>query len=214
MAGLSPFRRPFVVAALACLLLARPAPAADWPVARGPSREPAPFRYDPAQWKQVPKAFLDDAPACILYSGTTYFVEADGTTETVTHDVTRFNGRKGIDKLGEYRNISYDPSYQKLTLNTARIHKADGRAVEIAPRNVQLRDLGTDYQVYDQEKQLIISFPDLEVGDTIEVKWTVRGRNPEYQGQFFTRYNFGDDAYPVVRDELRVVLPRDRTSQY
>jgi tetratricopeptide (TPR) repeat protein/transglutaminase-like putative cysteine protease len=213
MPGLSPFRSRFVVA-LVCLLLARPAPAADWPVARGPSREPAPFHYNPALWKQVPKAFLDDAPACILYSSATYFVEADGTTENIIHDVTRFNGRKGIDKLGEYRNITYDPSFQKLTLNTARIHKADGRVVEIEPRSVQLRDLATDYQVYDPEKQLIISFPDLEVGDTIEVKWTVRGRHPEYQGQFFTRYNFGDDTYPVVRDELRVMLPRDRTFKY
>src|SRR5690349_6967487 len=51
MRGLSPLRTPLLAAALACLLLARPAPAADWPVARGPSREPAPFRYDPALWK-------------------------------------------------------------------------------------------------------------------------------------------------------------------
>ncbi len=214
MAGLSPLRNPLVAVVLTCLLAARPAPAADWPVARGPSREPASYHYDPAQWKQVPKAFLDDAPACTLYSGATYLVDADGTTETIIHDVTRFNGRKGIDKLGEYRNITYDPSFQKLTLNAARIHKADGRVVEVEARSAQLRDLSTDYQVYDPEKQLIISFPDLEVGDTIEVKWTVRGRNPEYQGQFFTRYNFGDDTYPVVRDELRVVLPRDRTFKY
>jgi hypothetical protein len=31
--------------------------------------------------------------------------------------VTRLNGRKGVDKLGEYRNAVYTPPYQKLTLN-------------------------------------------------------------------------------------------------
>ena len=102
----------------------------------------------------------------------------------------------------------YTPAYQKLTLNEARVHKADGRIIDVEPRHAQLRDLVTDYQVYDRDKQLIISFPTLETGDVIEVKWTVRGRNPEHQGQFFTRYTFGDDHYPVVR--RRVPRPRSR----
>jgi tetratricopeptide (TPR) repeat protein len=157
----------------------------------------------------VPREFLEDAAACVLYAGNTHLVEPDGTVETITHDVTRLNGRKGIEKVGEYRNIVFTPSYQKLTLNEARIHKADGRVVAVEPRHVQLRDVGTDYQVYDRDKQLIISFPSLEVGDTIEVKWTVRGKNPEYGGHFFTRYSFGDVSYPVVLDELRVRVPRD-----
>src|SRR5438094_8191137 len=72
----------------------------------------------------------------------------------------------------------------------------------------------TDYLVYDHEKQVIVSFPKLEVGDVIEVKWTARGKNPEYHGHFFTRYAFGDDRYPVVLDEMRVRLPKDRTLKY
>jgi tetratricopeptide (TPR) repeat protein len=192
---------------------ARPA-AAAWPVPMGPSHEPAPFRYDPAAWKAVPHEFLDDAPACTLYAATTHLVEADGTTETITHEVTRFNSRKAVEKLGEYKNIVWTPAYQKVTLHEARIHKADGRTVAVEPRHVQLRDLATDYQVYDHDKQLVISFPTLEAGDVIEVKWTVRGRNPEHQGQFFTRYTFGDDSYPVVRDELRVRLPKGKALKY
>src|SRR5262245_5659270 len=47
-----------------------------WPVPRGPSHEPAPYHYDPGVLKTVPKEFLEDAPACILYSGITYVVEA------------------------------------------------------------------------------------------------------------------------------------------
>lgn len=187
-----------------------PANAADWPVPRGPSREPVPYQYDPAVIQAAPKEFLEDAPACVLYSSINYLVEADGTIETVIHDITRFNGRKGIEKLGEYRSIFYTPSYQKLTLNEARVHKVDGRTVPIEPRHVQLRDLATDYQVYDQDKQLIISFPNLEVGDVIEVKWTTRGKNPEHQGHFFARYTFGSDSYPVLLDELRVRVPNKR----
>jgi tetratricopeptide (TPR) repeat protein/transglutaminase-like putative cysteine protease len=200
-----------------CLLVvvfALPVRAADWPVARGPSNEPVPFRYDPATARNVPAPFLDDAAACTLYSGINYLVEADGTIETITHEVTRLNSRKAIDKLGEYRTISYTPAYEKLTLNEARIHKADGRIVPIEAKHVQLRDLGTDFQVYDQGKQLIISFPSLEVGDVFEVRWTTRGKNPEHGGHFFTRYSFGDDRYPVAVDELRIRLPRDRPLKF
>ncbi len=91
-----------------------------WPVTRGPSREPVPYRYEPRVLDKVPRAFLDDAVATVLYSGNSYRFEKDGTIETVTHEVTRLNGRKGIEKLGEYRNITFTPSYQKLTLNEGK----------------------------------------------------------------------------------------------
>jgi tetratricopeptide (TPR) repeat protein len=206
--------RPFFALFLLGCIAAASRAADKWAVAVGPSHEPDPFHYDAKLWKDVPKDYLDDAAACTLYAGTNYLVEPDGTIETVVHDVTRLNGRKGVEKLGEYRNISFDPAYEALTLNTAVVHKADGRDAPIEPRDVQLRDVSTDYQVYDHEKQFIISFPNLEVGDVFEVKWTVRGKNPEHAGQFFTRYTFGDVTYPCVADELRVRLPKAMPFKY
>src|SRR5579884_2383400 len=111
-------RRPLRVFLAFLLLggLAAPACAADaWPVPRGPSHEPDPYRFDPAQIKRLPKEFLEDSAACVLYAGNTNLVEADGTIETITHEITRLSGRKGVEKFGETRNIAYDPSYQKLT---------------------------------------------------------------------------------------------------
>ena len=188
--------------------------AGDWPVPRGPSHEPKPYRYDAKQWQSVPKEFLEDAAACLLYAGTTNLVEADGTIEMITHEIMRLNGRKGIEKLGEFRHMTFDPSYQKLTLHEARIHKTDGRVVAIEPRHVQLRDVSTDYLVYDRDKVLIISLPNLEVGDVFEAKWSVRGKNPEHGGRFFTRYSFGDDTYPIALDEFKVRLPKSMPFQH
>jgi tetratricopeptide (TPR) repeat protein len=181
-----------------------------WPVPRGPAHEPNPYQFDHDQIKRLPNAFLEDAAACVLYAGNTHLVESDGTIEAITHEVTRLNGRKGIEKLGETRNITYDPSYEKLTLNEACIHKADGRKLNVEPRHVQLRDVATDFQVYDHNKQLIISFPTLEVGDVIEVKWSVRGKHPEHGGQFFTRYSFGDPDFPVAVDQFRVRIHKGK----
>jgi tetratricopeptide (TPR) repeat protein/transglutaminase-like putative cysteine protease len=197
---------------VAALVLALAAPAAfaapDWPVPRGPAHDPDPHVYNPADLAAVPRAALDDAPACILFSRVSYTVEPDGTTETVSHDLTRLNTHKAVDQLGEYKNIVFDPAYEKVTLNEARVHKPDGRTVPVEPRHVQLRDVGTDFQVYDTGRQLVISFPSLAPGDVIEVKWTVRGQNPEYAGRFFSVYGFGDDHHPVHRDELRIRVPK------
>jgi tetratricopeptide (TPR) repeat protein len=204
-----------VLALLFFSLTSLPAPAADkWPVPRGASHEPVPYVYDPKVVARLPHEFLDDAAACIIYSGTTHLIEADGTVETISHEVYRLNGRKGIEKLGEHRNASYDPSYEKLTLHLARVHKPDGRVVDVQPRHVQLRDVSTDFHVYDTDKQLVISFPSLEVGDVFEVKWTVRSKNPEYDGQFFNRYSFGDATYPVALDEIRVRVAKGKTLKY
>src|SRR5262249_12060452 len=188
--------------------------AEEWPVPRGPSREPDAYKFDAKSLKRLSKAMIEDNIAIILYSGSTYRVEADGTIERRWHEVTRLGGRKAVEKLGEFRGITYTPNFQKATLHLARIHKADGKVVEVEPRHVHLRDVATDFSTYDADKQLIISFPGLDVGDVVEVKWTVRGKNPEHDGQFFQRYAFGDTDYPLLMDEVRVLLAKGKELKY
>ena len=197
----------------ACLLLI-PASAygegQEWPVPRGPAKFAAPCTFDSTICKKLPVSFLDDAPACVLYSGTTHRLLPDGTIEMTTQELIRLNGRKGIDQLGEYKTITFCPSYETVTLHEALVHKARGGVEIVSPRHVRLRDVNTDHQVYDPSKELVISFPGLEVGDVMEVHWTTRGKHPEYQGQFFYRYTFGHDKYPVARDEWTIRLPKNR----
>src|SRR5262245_7031246 len=190
--------RPTAAAAPAC------------PLAVGPPRSPAPVRHDPAARKDVPAEFLDDTAACFLYSGTTQRLESDGTTESTTQEIIRLNRRKGIDQLGEYRTITFAPAYERVTLHSARVHKKNGGVIDVGPRQVRVRDVNTDHQIYDPSKQVVISFPGLEVGDVIEAHWTTRGRHPEHPGQLFARYTFGNDKYPVVRDEWCVRVPETR----
>src|SRR5579884_2383733 len=64
--------RRFVLPVALVVLFAAPAAAQNWPVPFGPARSPADYRYDPAAWKAVPPDYLDDAPACILYSRSEY----------------------------------------------------------------------------------------------------------------------------------------------
>jgi tetratricopeptide (TPR) repeat protein len=211
----TPLFRPVVL--LACFGFgAAPSVRAgdEWPVPRGPAREPAAYKYEPTALEGVPKAFLEEHAGCYLYSGNIQTIEADGTVEASYHEVIRLNGRKGIDNLGEYRTVTFDTTYEKVTLHEARVHKADGRTVALQPRDARVRDDNTDYASYSNVKQLILSFPGLEAGDVMEVRWTVRGKNPEDQGQFYYHYTFGNDRYPVAREEFSVRLPKGKTFKH
>ncbi len=185
-----------------------------WPVERGPSRELVPYAVDLESIRKAPPELLTDYPAFYLHAATSYRIEADGTVECTTHEVIRLNNRKGIDQVGEHRNVSYCPAHEKLTLNEARVIKSPRRVVAVEAKNVQLRDVQTDYSVYDSSKELIISFPTLEVGDVVEVKWTTRGRNPEYTGQYFTRYQFGEDKYPIWQEAFSVWVAKGKAFKH
>jgi tetratricopeptide (TPR) repeat protein/transglutaminase-like putative cysteine protease len=207
------YLRPlFIVLAITTTTARADGPA--WPVPRGPARGPAPFTYDKSVQKSLPAGFLDDSPACVLFSGTTNHLLADGTVESTTQELIRLNGRKGIDQLGEYKTITYAPSYETVTLHEARIYKAKGGIQSVNASHVHLRDVNTDHQIYDLSKQLVISFPGLEIGDVMEVYWTTRGKHPEYQGQWFNRYTFGHDKYPVARDEWTIRVPKNKPLHY
>ncbi len=197
-----------------CWVIVPTTSQAQWAVKRGPSREPSPYRYDPTDLKNAPKSFFDDASACMVYYGASYLVDATGTTSTVTHEVTRLNGRRGVSALGEYRGIMFYPSYQTLTLNEARVIKPDGRIIKVGPGDVKLRDATTDYQTYNLRKELVISFPGLQVGDVYEVKWTIRGKSPEFEGEFFNRYSFGSATYPVIRERVVVRIPNAKALKH
>src|SRR4051812_45148944 len=85
--------RPLFVVCLALATSHVRAEGQEWPVARGPAKAPAPVAFAPAVCKRLPAAFLDDAPACVLFSGTTQRLLPDGTVETTTQELTRLNGR-------------------------------------------------------------------------------------------------------------------------
>lgn len=181
----------------------------QWPVDRGPAPVAA-LAYDKTLLKSIPAAFLDDAPACVLYSGTTHHLLTNGTIESTSQELIRLNRRKGFEQFGEYKTITFCPSHEKVTLHGIRVHKTNGSIVQVGPEHLHVRDVNTEHQIYDPSKQLVISFPGLEVGDVIDIHWTTRGKHPEFQGQYFNRYMFGHDKYPVVRDEWTIRIPKER----
>ena len=108
----------------------------------------------------------------------THLVEADGTIETITHEITRLNGRKAHRQARRVSQHHLHPGLREADAQRSprpqggRPNRAGGAEARPASRRRhRLPGLRHD-------KQLVISFPSLEVGDVIEVKWTDARQEP------------------------------------
>ena len=198
-------RRPLVLAVvLLCALPVRRRrrlAGAARPVARA---GPLPLRRQ-AAGQASRRTFLDDAAACILYAGTTYLVEADGTVETITHEVTRLNGRKGVEKLGEYRNITYDPVLPEA--HPQRGPHPQGRRPRSSPSSRATSSSATSAPTTRSTTTRSSSSsasPAWKSATSSRSSGPCAARTPSTPASSSPATPSATPTYPVVRDELRV----------
>ena len=68
--------------------------------------------------------------------------------------------------------IQFDPGSQRLDVRLARIHRADGSVLEATEAFEQ--QLGEPwYRIYYDTRARVLVFPDLEPGDTVELRWRI-----------------------------------------
>ncbi len=182
-----------------------------WPLKRGPAPAWAGLPGNLAGALPVPREWLEEHGAVFLHVSSRHLLETDGTITVCTTEVVRLLGRKAIAILGDHRSILFDPAFEECTLHQAFAVAADGSRRELEARQCQVRDMITDYAVYDNQKQAILSFPGLQPGDTVVVQWTTRGKNPEYRGEMFGRHSVGMVAYPTLEEVLEVGVPVGKT---
>jgi hypothetical protein len=187
--------------------------SAQWPVPRGPSREPDPVVYNAELLAKVPEELLTEHEACYLVGRDVHEVLPDGKVRITHHFIARVNARSALESLGDWP-LWFDASCEQATLNEARIHKPDGRTIEVAPEDVHLRDENTDYFQFDEFKNIIVSFSQLAVGDVVEVKYTRVLTDPQFTNQYFSSFLFFHEEFPIHLSELVVCLPSEKTLQH
>ncbi len=185
----------------------------NWPVARAPADDLEPLSYDPQLVEALPRELLQDYPATYLVYREQHALQPDGKEVTVVQQLLRLNNRLAVEELAE-QQIEFLPSSQTLVLHTARLHTADGKRVELLAHQAHVRDANTDFKVYDQAQQLVLSFPARTPGDVLEIQYSVIDANPQAAGQMFDMYLFGHQNLPVGNEELVLRLPADRTLRY
>ncbi len=110
---------------------------------------------------------------------------------------------------GSQVSISFDPSYQTLTLHHLRLVRGDTAIDKLDLSRVQIlqqeRDL--DRQLYNGDRSALVILEDVRIGDVIDLAYTLRGRNPVFEGHFIDGTGLGW-ALPVQEFRYRIVAPQ------
>jgi len=103
-------------------------------------------------------------------------------------------------------NLEFDPSYQKLTLNTLTIFR-DGQPIDkltTAKVAILSNEKELDDQTYNGYLTMNILIDDLREGDTLDYSYTRYGTNPIYQGVFSTTRTL-NWSVPVYNQYIRIL---------
>lgn len=93
--------------------------------------------------------------------------------------------KAGVDYTSQV-NIDFDPTYQKLALNTLFIIRDGKRIDKLKSAKISLLNRETDLenQIYNGTITLNALLDDIQIGDTIDYSFTRYGSNPVYKGIF------------------------------
>ncbi|MBN2710833.1 MAG: DUF3857 domain-containing protein [Planctomycetes bacterium] len=113
-------------------------------------------------------------------------VNADGTRTKSTHKVVKALTREGAEDLARTR-IYYNPEFEEVTLQSARILHPDGQISQASSRNFNLPRFSV----------MLLYLPSIAKGDIIELKYSVDRVKQDFFGDYFAREYFFAKPSPV-----------------
>ena len=136
------------------------------------------------------------------------------TAQCFVHVVKDIVTETGVQS-GANLTISFDPSYQNLTLHeivilrgTQRLDRLNLAAVKLIQQETDL-----DRQIYNGALSAVIFLDDVRVDDRIDYSYTLGGENPALKHHYAGSYGAGFSV-PVQRLRYRLLLPTGRNIQY
>ncbi len=134
--------------------------------------------------------------------------ESDGTGRLTMDVRVRIQSAAALQGFGQL-SLPYGSAYQRLDVDTVRVHKVGGTTVTAPPSAVQDVDapLVREAPMYSDLRLKIVTVPGLQTGDTLEYHLTWTTHTPIAAGQFWDNTDFLKRA--VVLDERLVYdVPR------
>ncbi len=116
---------------------------------------------------------------------------------------------------GAQVSISLDPSYERLEIHQVRVRRGEEVRDSAASGNIRVVQEETDMARYlfNGRISVMVLVQDLQVGDTLEVEYTIVGENPILSGAF-SQLLYLEYSVPVGRLFYRVNWPDDRSLYY
>jgi len=109
------------------------------------------------------------------------------------------------------RSIQFDPDSQRVDIRLARVYRADGRVLEATETYEQ--QLGEPwYRVYYDSRALVVVFPDLEPGDSVELRYRIDDVSPRnLYADYYGDMHFFQSGEPRAHVEYVLITPKKRT---
>lgn len=155
------------------------------------------------------RADRTDFPVTILQELNVTTVFQNGLGSRFVQFAAQVHDAEGARRM-RARSIQFDPASQRVDIRMARVYRKDGRVLEAT--ETYERQLGEPwYRIYYDTRALVVVFPDLEPGDSVELRYRVDDVAPR---NLFADY-FGDvhllqGAEPVKHIEYVLITPASR----
>lgn len=128
----------------------------------------------------------------------------------LVHRVEQVNDAGALGQIGQIA-VSFNPHYQRLLLHRLRIVRSDETVDHLPTVPLQLlqRESGLEQGVVSGSVTATVVLPDVRVGDTLELAYTVEGENPIF-GDRYAGWSGWDQSHFVLRRRVALVAPLQR----
>ena len=148
-------------------------------------------------------------PVTILQNLTVNTVYENGLGSSFHQVVAQVHDAEGARRWRSY-SFQFDPESQRIDVRLARVYRRDGSVLESNQTFEQ--QLGEPwYRIYYDTRALVVVFPDLEPGDTVEIRY--RTDDTSHRNVFADYYgdlHFLQGADPVKKMDYVLITPATR----
>jgi hypothetical protein len=156
-----------------------------------------------------------DANTILIEMKTTYDYQLNGNYVSTTYALRKILREQGKKDFSESK-FPYYRKYNRIYVNQAQIIKPDGTIQDVPKENITDITLAilASMNIYEpDQRQKVITFPNLEVGDAIEYFVVDSCHHAIMEGEFDCMYFF-QEFNPVLHDEIVVTGPSSMPLTY
>jgi transglutaminase-like putative cysteine protease/lipoprotein NlpI len=137
-------------------------------------------------------------------------VRIDETVTTFVEWSAQANSSTALGEIGQVA-VEFNPQYQRLRLHSLQLLRGGTVLDRTLSADVRFleRETGFERGVYSGVVTVALLIPDVRVGDTLSLVYSVEGVNPVFGGLYFDDFGW-DGPWPVEQRRIRVTHPESR----
>ncbi len=149
-------------------------------------------------------ATFEDAPVAVLLNNFYINVHADGTTEEIHEIKVKVLNEQGRDDLTT-RVITYNHDNSTMQVLEAKTINGD-QEFPVDSQYIEDKPLASQVHGFDQQHQLLLAFPNVNVGSIIYFKYKFNLLKPDlknfYESMWHWRDKYFDTTHIAIKSEL------------